>query len=82
MQDTYLTTILSKSQLRKAVTESLFKPIRGKTLACMKPSRFDLGKYKPGSMVGQNLPEHYLSWVYAVWVEPRKDKDGPYDDIF
>ena len=74
--------ILTKSQLNKAVQESLFKPVQGRTLALMKRGRFDLGKYKPGTCAGQPVPEHALKWVYAVWVERRRDKDGPYDALF
>ena len=74
--------ILTRSQLRQATLESLFNPVHGRSLACMKASRFDTGKYKPGTMAGKDVPEHMLASVYTVWTERRKDKDGPYDALF
>lgn len=74
--------ILTKSQLRQATLDSLFKPVHGHSLAGMKPSRFDLGKYKPGTMAGKPVPEHARKWLYAVWVERRRDSEGPYDALF
>ena len=74
--------ILTKRQLAQATVQSLFTPVHGRTLAKMERSRFDLGKYKPGTMAGKPLDPEFAAWCYAVWVEPRKDKDGPYDALF
>lgn len=72
--------IFTKRQLSSAITESLFKPIHGRTLGAMKASKLDNGKYKTGSMAGQELPEH-INWVYVAWIEKKRDADGPYDQI-
>lgn len=74
--------ILTQSQLKKATIESLFKPVAGQTLACLKKERLDRGKYNPGKMAGRELPEHIASKCLAVWTERRRDSDGPYDALF
>lgn len=74
--------ILTKAQLEKAKIESLFKPVEGKTLACLEKIRLDRGKYKPGTMAGRDVPEHMQQKYLAIWTERRRDSDGPYDALF
>ena len=83
MKDTQHThpLILSKSAKDRAIIDSLFHPINGQTLACVKAERFDLGKYR-SSLVGRPIPEHMLPRVAIVWSERRKDSDGPYWALF
>ncbi len=71
-------TILTKRQADAAIIESVFKP--GGTLACLPKERLDMGKYKPGTMAGKELPPHVK--VRLAWVERRRDSDGPYDALF
>lgn len=52
------------------------------SLACLPRERFDRGKYKPGTMAGKPVPEHMIPHVLVVWVERRRDRDGPYDALF
>lgn len=70
--------ILTKREADKAITESLFQA--GGTLACLPKERLDMGKYKPGTMAGKELPEHIK--VRLAWVERLRDSDGPYDALF
>jgi hypothetical protein len=72
------THILTKRQADKAILDSLFAT--GGTLACLPKERMDMGKYKPGSMAGKELPPHVN--VRMAWVERRRDSDGPYDAVF
>ena len=74
--------ILTKRQFNAAVLDSLFNPVEGHSLAAMPKERFDLGKYKPGTAAGHPVPEHMHNSVLIVWVERRRDSDGPYDALF
>ena len=71
-------TILTKRQADAAIVESLFKP--GGTLVGLPKIRLNLGKYKPGALVGKELPSDIK--VRLAWVERRRDSDGPYDALF
>ena len=64
----------TKAQADKVLVESLFKPVNGKTL---RRFAFCTGHYKPGSYVGKEVTADADS-VYALWVERRRDNDGPY----
>ena len=76
-------TILTRSQYRKAVIESLFKPVQGHSLACLPRVRFDRGKYKETLIDKPVNPIHAETGRYLiVWAERRKDKDGPYYALF
>ena len=74
--------ILTKRQFNAAVLDSLFNPVEGHSLAAMPKERFDLGKYKPGTAAGHPVPDHMHGSVLIVWVERRRDSDGPYDALF
>ena len=75
-------TILTKAQFTAAVTDSLFNPIDGHSLGGLPKERFDRGKYKPGTAAGKPVPDHMKPHVLIVWVERRRDADGPYDALF
>lgn len=62
----------TKAQADKALTESLFKPVNGKTLRRM---RYDMGKYG-SNMKGKTV--QVSDDVMALWTEKRKDAHGPY----
>ena len=72
--------IMTKKQATDILTNSLFIPINGKTLSITK---FDNGKYVwHGSQqhyVGREVPD--LRGIHAVYVERRKDKNGPYAQV-
>lgn len=60
------------------LTESLFKPVNGRTLS---RERYDRGKYRSDvDFVGRQVetPDH----VVALWTERRSDIDGPYKALF
>lgn len=66
----------TKAQADKALTESLFKPVNGKTLRRM---RYDLGKYG-NNMKGKTF--EVLDNVVAIWTEKRQDSNGPYWAVY
>lgn len=66
----------TRAQADKALTDSLFKPVNGKTLTRM---RYDMGKYS-NNLKGRTFD--VLDNVVAIWTEKRKDSDGPYWAIF
>ena len=72
--------IISKKEANSILTNSLFKPVNGKTLSI---GKFDSGKYKwHGSQkhyIGREV--HDIERVHAVYVERRTDSDGPYAQI-
>ncbi len=65
--------VVSKATADKILTESLFKPVNGRTLSV---GKYDGGKYAPGAYVGRNVKvgDH----VHAIYMVRRKDRDGPY----
>jgi hypothetical protein len=70
--------VMTKTAANKVLVSSLFKPVNGRTLT---PERLDLGKYKVDQpYLGREVevPES----VYAVWMERRRDSDGPYMAAF
>ena len=70
--------VITKKEADRILVSSLFNPINGRSL---NPERLDLGKYKVGqAYVGREVqvPES----VRAVWMERRRDRDGPYMAAF
>ena len=60
------------------LTESLFKPVNGRTLSRI---RYDTAKYRVDRIFkGREIvtPDH----IHALWMERRKDSDGPYQAFF
>lgn len=70
--------ILTKRQADAAIVASVFCP--GGSLACIPKIRLDLGKYKPGTCVGKDVPAHLN--VRLAWVERRRDKYGPHEVLW
>jgi hypothetical protein len=72
--------VTTKKQAMNILTQSLFKPVNGKTLSV---GKFDNGHYQwHGSQsyyVGKEVLD--IEWVHAVYVERRQDKDGPYAQL-
>ena len=72
--------IISKREANSILTNSLFKPVNGKTLSI---GKFDSGKYEwHGSQkhyIGKEVQD--IEWVHAVYVERRADSNGPYAQI-
>ncbi len=66
----------TKAQADKVLTESLFKPVNGRTLRRM---RYDMGKYA-NAMRGKQI--EVSDEVAALWSERRKDAHGPYWAVF
>ncbi len=69
--------ILSKSESKAAVLESLFKPIEGKSLGCIKKERLDRGKYSKSS-IGEEIPDCIAKNIFLAWSEKKSDKHGVY----
>lgn len=71
-------TIGTKTQGNRVIIESLFKPVNGKTLSAF---RHDRGKYRmDGSFIGRVIETSER--CFALWMETRRDSDGPYRALF
>lgn len=72
--------VVSKREANKILTESLFKPVNGKTLSI---GKFDSGKYQwHGSQnhyIGRDVQG--IDGIHAVYIERRTDSDGPYGQL-
>jgi hypothetical protein len=72
------TPIGTKSQGNAIIVQSLFKPVNGQTLTRV---RHDLGKYKmDGSFIGRIVETSER--CFALWMEKRRDSDGPYRVLY
>jgi hypothetical protein len=70
--------IVKKSQADKILTESLFRPINGKTL---NRGLYDSGKYAVKDFIGRevnNAPDS----VYAIYPVTRSDSHGKYVALY
>ena len=74
-------TILTQSQARKIIVESLFKPDAHGTLGAVKKTRLDRGKYQ-ASVIGKPVAPHIRGSVRLAWAERRKDAYGPYYALY
>jgi len=70
--------IVKKSQADKILTESLFKPINGKTL---NRGRYDAGKYAVNDLIGREV-NNAPDFVYAIYPVSRSDSQGKYIELY
>ena len=73
MSDRHTITIGTKRQATAASVDTLFHPIDGKTAT--RKIRYDMGKYAHN---GRGRKVDVRREVVAIWMERRKDRDGPY----
>ena len=71
-------TIGTKAQANRIRVNSLFTPVNGRTLVS---ARYDMGKYKADkNFIGREID--VADHVHALWMESRRDSDGPYKALF